>query len=278
MARWMLSSFLLLGVVVGASMLVSPTVALNESAQIVPGAPASTEPRPYALNPTKWTDRTTVAVYSNWDGGTCVLDGADLSGAASNFVAPASAQTTLEASLADIDARLGGGLVLAYAGPASRAQLCGTSSTQAVVIGWGHIPETGRTVSYSTPGLIGRSASGLSATRIFLNNAYDFSCSGDAPLRDLQHTMTHELLHAIGVGHSQDQGAIMAAVSTACQSSYLLTTDDTGALAALYPPRTPAASVATVAPPSTEFQSMTSTPSQHTSFAVFRGGSVDAFI
>ena len=257
----------------------------SASAAIVssPLAPALNT-APAALTGYKWIGRTTIEVYSNWDGGTCILDGASFSGAASSSADSTLAAQLLQASIDDINAQLRGALVLVNAGPVPHSHLCGKSTAEPIVIGWGVLPtETGRTMSYgmssaSTPGVLT-----FQFARIVLSNRYDFACSDAPAYRDLQHTVTHELLHAIGLGHSQDSTAIMASVSTACRSAYLLQPDDVSGLAALYPPAVSAPAPApvqgsTASASSTSTAGLLSTPTfsgTGLALAVFRGGTVD---
>jgi len=63
----------------------------------------------------KWVGRTKLEVYSNWDGGSCLLQTVggvtvDRSGPASTSVSPELARQTLRASIQDINNRLRGGL------------------------------------------------------------------------------------------------------------------------------------------------------------------------
>ncbi len=189
----------------------------------------------YVLENFKWVDRTRVDLYSSWGGGTCVLNGTDLSGPASALSA-VIAQQAFDASIQQINAELRGGLTLVDAGPATRAELCTQDTSYAIVIGWGQIAETGRAVYSGVPSATQPGWSDLRSARVFLSDAYDFACPGSPTYRDLQHTITHELLHTIGVGHSLDPTAIMAPTDIACQTPYLLQPDDIAALAVLYPP------------------------------------------
>lgn len=231
----------------------------------------------YQLEGFTWPVRTSVAVYYTWDGGPCLIDGTDLSGPA-GVVSPAVALQALQSSLEDINSRLRGGLLLVNAGPASRADLCSSSKTRPIVVGFGNIgptgtsTETGLALSF---GLTSSSTPGIwtyQAARVFLSNSYTFACTGTAPYRDLQHTVTHELLHAIGIGHSQDQAAIMAPSSVACQSPYVLQPDDVAGLAALYPPAAPTGGVGT-GPGTFATAPIFGTGTQ--ALVVFNGGSVD---
>lgn len=198
--------------------------------------------RGYEVAGIRWEGRTRVEVYYNWDGGSCVIDGTDLSGPAASH-GPDVALRMLDASIADINLRLRGGLTLVNAGPTGRADLCSRSSGHPIVVGYGTIASAGVARYYGSAGTETAPAA-LTAARVYVNHAYDFACAGDATYRDLQHVLTHELLHAIGVGHSADATAIMAPSGIACSMATTLQPDDVAALAAIYPPPQPPAATA----------------------------------
>lgn len=225
---------LVLSGVVGTA---SPGAWLISAAQMRPlDAGPRVEGAPFTLTGYRWVDEPVVEVYSHWGGGDCMIDGADLSGPASPFVAEEITAALLDASIEDINAQLQGGLTLVNAGPATRAALCDKSSARPIIVGWGTIPETGRTLSYGYGSSQQPGEYSFEFARVYLTNAYDFACGGSPEYRDLQHTITHELLHALGVGHSDDPTAVMVAVSVACQADWLLQDDDVEALHTLYPP------------------------------------------
>ena len=206
--------------VIGSS---SPTVKRVSSAHAQPVAAAlavgtSDE---YSITGYRWNNRTTVEVYSSWEGGACSLDGTDFGGNAGMAGASVAAQV-LQESIDDINANLRGGLVLVNAGQVPHSELCSKRTSRPIVIGWGALAETGRTLSYGLTSSTGESRYAMQYARVFLTDSYDFACDGTAPYRDLQHTVTHELLHAIGVGHSDDSSAIMTPTSTACEAGYLM--------------------------------------------------------
>lgn len=244
-----------------------------DAATLGPAHRTETTAPPYQLEGFTWPRLTSASVYYTWDGGPCVINGTDLSGPAS-AVSPAAALQTLQASLNDINSQLRGGLVLVNAGAASRADLCRTSTARPIVVGFGNIgpvsatSKTGLALSFGLTSSATPNISTYQAARVFISDVYTFACPGSLPYRDLQGTMTHELLHAIGIGHSQDPKAVMTPSNTACQSSYLLQPDDIAALAALYPPPPVGISAGSfAAPPSFSAAGQ--------AFAVFTDGSVD---
>ncbi len=224
-----------------------------------PGGTAVSTVDAFALEGFQWTDRTTVDVYYNWDGGTCVVNGRDMSGPAL-ALSQDLAKQELDLSIQEINRELRGGLTLVDAGPTTRADLCSTNPGHAIVVGWGSIASTGLTLNFGiqTSAL---GASTFTAARVFLDDTYNFACPDSPTYRDLQHVFSHELLHAIGVGHSTDPNALMAPTGVACQMGYLLTSDDIAAIAALYPPVLPApAPVVTATPAPTPAATVAPTP------------------
>ena len=189
----------------------------------------------YALQGFRW-DRAVVPVYYNWEGGQCAFLDNNFSGPATS-IAPSVLLATLQTSINEINTHLRGGLTLQLAGPATRAELCSTTTARPIVVGFGTISSTGQALSY------GQGSRGAVSTytvaRVFLTNNNKFTCS-DAPIfRDLEHTMTHELLHAIGIGHSNVASAIMTPTFAACRTPHTMQADDIAAINALYPPTQP---------------------------------------
>src|SRR5438045_3558205 len=71
----------------------------TSAAQIRPAPRAEAgSATPYAIAGSRWIDRTSVNVYSTWDGGTCVLDGTDYSVTAS-AIDPAVVSALLQQSI-----------------------------------------------------------------------------------------------------------------------------------------------------------------------------------
>ena len=201
----------------------------------------------FTLQGFRW-DRTVVPVYYNWEGGACVFAGNNLSGSAT-AIAPEVLLQSLQVSIAQINTQLRSGLQLELAGPATHAELCSTSQTRPIVVGFGTIEATGQALSFAStrPGSIAV----YRAARVFLSSANSFVCDDAPRYRNLEHTMTHELLHAIGIGHSEDATAIMAPSYVFCRTSALMRADDIAAVAALYPPTLPlpvATPVVTITP------------------------------
>lgn len=189
----------------------------------------------YALQGFRW-DRAVVPVYYNWEGGQCAFLDNNFSGPATS-IAPSVLLATLQTSINEINTHLRGGLTLQLAGPATRAELCSTTTARPIVVGFGTISSTGQALSYGQ-GPRG-AVSTYTVARVFLSNNNKFTCS-DAPIfRDLEHTMTHELLHAIGIGHSNVASAIMAPTFAACRTPHTMQADDIAAINALYPPTQP---------------------------------------
>ena len=237
----------LLALALGAALLVGATQP-TRAAQVPAPIPAAGASAPeFTLQGFRW-DRSVVPVYYNWEGGACVFAGNNLSGAAT-ALPPEVLLQTLQAAIAQINTQLRGGLRLELAGPATHAELCSTTQTRPIVVGFGTIEATGQALSFAStmPGSIAV----YRAARVFLSNANSFVCDDVPRYRNLEHTMTHELLHAIGIGHSADSEAIMAPSYVFCRASALMRADDIAAVAALYPPTLPlpvATSVVTVTP------------------------------
>jgi len=203
---------------------------------------ASTSGPAYQLEGFRWY-RSSVPVYFNWEGGTCVFAGTNLSGPAT-AIPPAVLTETLQASINALNVQLRGGLTLVFAGAATHTELCSSTSTRPIVVGFGAIATTGQALSFGA--VRGDAYSSYTAARVFASNTTDFSCPGEPVYRDLQLTMMHELLHSIGIGHSTDPQALMAPTFNACQGgTHGLNADDLAAIAALYPPTLPPPSAAT---------------------------------
>ena len=249
--RTLLAVTLLATVLAGTAPAVDAASAPSPAATIAGGG---AQPG-YQLEGFRW-NRSSVPVYFNWEGGTCVFAG-------SNFTGPATAisQTVLldilQASIADINLQLRGGLTLQFAGLATHNELCSTSSARPIVVGFGATPTTGQALSFGT--VLGGPYTTYTAARVFVSNTTNFACTGSPPYRDLQLTMAHELLHSIGIGHSQDPSALMAPTFNACQGARVLNADDLAAIAVLYPPVLPVAT-ATATPTPTATPTATATP------------------
>jgi len=207
----------------------------------------------YALQGFKW-DRTVVPIYYNWEGGQCAFLDNNFSGPATS-IAPDVLLATLQASINEINTNLRGGLMLQLAGPATRTELCSTTTTRPIVVGFGTISSTGQALSYGR-GPRG-SVSTYTVARVFLTNNNNFTCNDAPTYRDLQHTMTHELLHAIGIGHSNVAAAIMTPTFTACRTPHTMQADDIEAINALYVPTLPPP---VISPVITSTPSATATP------------------
>ena len=239
----------------------------------MPPTPSAAYTPGYTLEGFRWDNRTEVDVAYTWGGGDCAFDGMDHSGPAADIDAGVALQA-LEASIADINLQLRGGLTLVINGEVSRAVLCSSNSAPAIVVGYGTIASTGLTRSegLTNPG---SSVTSFTSARVFLSNTYAFACPEEPPYRDLQHVITHELLHAIGIGHSEVPAAVMAAVGTACELQITLQPDDIAALAALYTPVLPPPTDTTSPPPasaSTGFDRPIAATGVNT--ALWTGGSV----
>ena len=231
----------------------------------------------YELENFRWAP-TTVAVYYNWDGGACIFGGNDFSGP-TTAIAPDILLSNLQDAISDVNTQLRGGLVLQLVGPATRAELCSTTTTRQIVVGIGKINSTGQTISYGNTQRSGPTT--YTVARVFLTNTGAFTCPTAPMYRDLQHTLTHELLHGIGIGHTTVPQAIMTPTFVACRTPFVMQADDTAAVNALYPPTlplavvtsTPGATTSTV--PSGTFGSAVIFSPSGQSLTVFAGGSAD---
>ncbi len=272
---WRLVGSVLLAVLVGATLgSSSASVRSNDAARVVSSSVAPQgESSPVAMTGYRWDGRTQIAVYSSWDGGACSLDGVSYGGPASTSVSATVAAGILQASIDDINTQLRGSLALVNAGALPRSRLCAKSDADPIVIGWGALRETGRALSYGIIGTGGTAS--FSFARVFISNTFEFNCAAGPVYRDLQHTVTHELLHAIGIGHSDNPTAVMAPVSTACDSPYLLQPEDVAGLASLYPAASTQRDTATSALASRATLSDVRFGASRSALAVFSGGSVE---
>ncbi len=220
----------------------------------------------------RWAGEKTVEVYYNWDGGACVFGGNDFSGPESPL--PMSVLTeTLRSSVAEINENLNGALTLEFKGPATRAQLCDSSAEPDIVVGVGTLEAAGQALSYGH--LRAGTFAVYTAARVFVSNTAPFTCR-DAPVyRDLRHTLTHELLHAVGIGHSEEPGVLMAPTFSVCRSGYAMQDDDVAALAALYPPKQPVIAVTPVPAGAGGFLTRVVYAPNGQALAVFPGGSAE---
>ncbi|MQA01103.1 MAG: matrixin family metalloprotease [Dehalococcoidia bacterium] len=159
----------------------------------------------------------------------------------------------LRASLADINDALQGALVLVDAGPAQPGAQCVEppffdANPYDIVVGWAPLEQGAGLASTSID-----HEDRIIGARVVLEPRLPWECSDDPPHRDAQHTMTHELLHALGVDHSQDPDAVMFRSFTVCHAESLLQPDDRDALAALYPVSTSNATQSPSAPSTTSY-------------------------
>lgn len=200
----------------------------------------------YSTEGHRW-ERSEVLVYSNWEGGTCVIDGNDMSSGAP-AIPTEVLDATLQASLAEINGHLRGGLRLRYAGTATRALLCSTNEALPIVVGFATAPSTGTTLLAGSrpPGVaIGT----LSVARVLIRpTGWIQICPDEPRYRELRHVVTHELLHAIGVGHTDVPSALMRPTFSSCDTPHTMQPDDVAAVNALYPPVLPATPAATATP------------------------------
>ena len=231
----------------------------------------------YELENFRWS-QTTVAVYYNWEGGSCIFPGNDFSGPTTT-IAPDILLSNLQESIKDINIALRGGLVLQLVGPATRTELCSTNTDRQIVVGIGKISSTGQTISYGNTQRTGPTT--YTVARVFLTNTGPFNCPTAPTYRDLQHTFTHELLHGIGIGHSAVAQAIMTPTFVACRTPFVMQPDDVAAVNALYPPTLPLptgtsapAATTSTAPSGTFGTAVIFSPSGQ-SLTVFGGGTAD---
>jgi len=274
-ARPRVAARTLLALALAAAVLLGSSV--RSEAAGAPALPASltaTAAPLYELQGFRW-NRSVVSVYSNWEGGDCVFAGRD-------FTSPVPAipvevlNATLLTSIAEINRQARGGITLEYAGTATRRELCSTTPTRPIVVGFGSIPSTGQAMSFATPDFQSSFARYESA-RVFMSVGESFHCDDAPQYRDLQHTMTHELLHAVGLGHSTDESALMHAAYVKCRAGYIMQADDIAGLHALYPPTLPPPGVSTptVTPTATgAFAQPVRFSSSGVSLTVFPGGAV----
>ncbi|MGE3856443.1 MAG: matrixin family metalloprotease [Dehalococcoidia bacterium] len=236
----------------------------------------------YGLQGFRW-DRDVVTVYSNWEGGVCVVSGQDVTSGAPTIPEDVL-NATLLASITEINERARGGITLQYAGPTTRRELCSTTTTRPIVIGFGSISSTGQAMSFARP-VFGAPFASYEAARVFLSIRQNFRCNDAPEYRDLQHTMTHELLHAVGLDHSNVADSLMRPAYVVCRSGYTMQADDVAGLHALYPPTEPASSgtpaaTATAAPQPTTGAGAFAQPVRFSptgvAFTVFPGGDVEA--
>src|SRR5258708_27243255 len=67
-----------------------------------------------------------------------------------------------------------------------------------------------------------------------VDRAWEWPAAADKPSVDFQSAVLHELGHALGLAHSQDQGAVMYAAYQWGTIAHNLTDDDRNAIATLY--------------------------------------------
>lgn len=200
----------------------------------------------YSTEGLRWTRRE-VLVYSNWEGGACVIDGTDMSSGAPAIPTDVL-DATLQTSLAEINTHLRGGLVLRYAGTATRDLLCSTNEALPIVVGFATAPSTGTTLLAGSrpPGV---SMGTLWVARVLIRpTGWIQTCPDEPRYRDLRHVVTHELLHAIGVGHTNVPDALMRPTFSSCDTPHTMQPDDVAAVNALYAPVLPVTPAATATP------------------------------
>lgn len=194
----------------------------------------------FALMGYRW-EAPTIAVYRNFDGGQCLLAGVetvdDLSGPASSHVSKAEVEAALSQALLDLNAALQGRLVLVDGGEVSREALCTHDPARPIVVGFGALepPSIGQTL-----GVIFVDREGPfndpHSMRVFIANDSPFQCPADSSREQLRTVILHELLHAVGLDHSEVASAVMYFESDVCGAATSLHPDDLAALDALYGP------------------------------------------
>lgn len=276
-----------LAIAIGAALLFGGASRGVEAANAIPGPVAieGAAAPAYEFEGFRWS-RAVVPVYYTWAGGDCVFAGNNFTGPTTTIPENVLLEN-LQASITEINTQLRGGLVLQLSGPATRAELCSTSTARPIVVGFGAIASTGQALSYGSGG---GTYANYTAARVFVTTKNNFTCPTAPTYRDLQHTMTHELLHAIGLGHSSVASAIMAPTFVACRTPYTMQSDDIAAVNALYPPTLPppTSSGVTTSPTATSTPAPAATPTGSIGFAgpviysvsgqsltVFPGGTFD---
>lgn len=188
----------------------------------------------YVLHGYRWTDYTTISVYYNWEMEQCPLWIA--TGSPANPPTPpvpdATARTALSASIEDLNDALEGRLRLVLAGEVERTEFCEFSEVGVIYMGYENLG--GPAVAGFTSAFSPRDRRNeINSAGILINSNSSYECSGEPRYRELQLTMTHELLHALGVDHSNKAQSVTQA--GLCSPDYQLQPDDTAALHELYP-------------------------------------------
>lgn len=194
----------------------------------------------FEVAPYRWTGTREVRVYNHWSMPACSASPQTAGNPSTPPVSVENANRLLRESIAEINNALGGALVLVDAGEAPAAELCGLTNpgTYHIVVGFGALPfpAVGRT---QTRASIGASDGLIIGARVILNSNVAFTCPSEPVHRDLRATISHELLHAIGIDHTTDSTALMFPTAEPCRSPYTLQLDDINAVHAQYPPLVP---------------------------------------
>lgn len=209
----------------------------------------------YRLHNTKW-EAGRVDVRYNWAETVCESSYTNPNGNATPSVPASAATQALQRVISDLNAALDGGLVLVDAGQGPARGHCGTGSEGTISVGWSPLVTAG--AARWSSGFFGE----IESATVMLDASPPWGDAGSVcghtdTYRLLRHVLMHEIMHALGVAHSEVAAAVMAPSHSWCDANAILHADDLAALRAHYPPSATAPKPATTPrPPSTPAQAL----------------------
>jgi len=195
----------------------------------------------YTLYPEKWK-QPTVSVWSNWNATVCTGAYSNPTGDPTPPLSPREMHRILSAVITQLNDNLDGALILHHAGSHPANTHCGqTDLAGGIFVGWSPL-----TAGIAGMAPLASKDGAIIGAGVVLN---PILVCHDAS-QWIEFVLLHELMHALGIGHSPAPGAVMHE-RAGCDSAAVLDTHDVAALNAHYPaaPRAPSKTQAATSKP-----------------------------
>lgn len=191
----------------------------------------------YQLGEGKWR-QPQVDVFYNWSETVCDSPYTNASGDSTPPVPAAAATESLRIVIQDLNDALAGALVLVDAGKGPANGHCDWDGSGSIAVGWSPLHTAG-VANYGWMG--GPDGAAIFGAGVMIDSSSYWtepieSCSNGDTYRLLRHVILHEVMHALGIGHSEVSEAVMAPSHNVCVATAVLHQDDLDALRAHYPP------------------------------------------